>query len=259
MDETLLDWAHEEATAASAWSRPAIAPRAMIAVVRALTISIAVEARHAPWGWFIARTSVGLIPVLLIVAASVAVTAPSTLRHPSHGPTLFSQPWIWPPAVFLAVCWRPGIWKMPAVTAAVAVCLWLLATNALLATDAAGRSPVAERPVLDLFRLAAGDALLRWAAIDRLLALTGYPVLAALVVLLGGRVLALSPRRGLASYAWLLLVPAIYAASCLTGLLLTSAGLLPWLLSVITAIALFMMRPMSAHGHDGTDAAGVRA
>ena len=66
VDETLFDWAHEEASAASASRRLATLVRALAAVAPALLVASLSEARRVPAGWLAGRLALFLgVPALM--------------------------------------------------------------------------------------------------------------------------------------------------------------------------------------------------
>ena len=68
VDETLLDWAHEEALTTSPWGRAWVTTRALAGVARSLTAAVALDVVHVPYGWLIGRLILIGTPFVALLA-----------------------------------------------------------------------------------------------------------------------------------------------------------------------------------------------
>src|SRR5262245_44287600 len=68
IDETLLDWAHEEALASSAWQRAWTTTRALAGLTRSVAAALTLDVAHIPYGWLLGRLLLIGLPVCALLS-----------------------------------------------------------------------------------------------------------------------------------------------------------------------------------------------
>ena len=247
IDETLLDWTHEAAAAATPGARIAVNLRSTLALLRTLVFASAAETWRVPTLWFVSR-----LLILLILPASL-LTWPAfdrlaaSLKFPSLAAVdafamlvLNTATAIAPLAFFYFPGWLPRRRSVPLLGLALAAaCLTLLATGWIVpATNQRFREVVyttlsggasLDNPHLargwaemTLPELAFGDANAVALLISRLglVAAAGAFVFAGAVLTRGSR------RRRMA--AWVVPIGCFYAVIGLAELLPAIGVRAPW-------------------------------
>jgi hypothetical protein len=211
IDETLVDWAHEEREAPSRGRRAFATLRGLLAVARVVSISLVREAADLGWCCGLAHrfgVIAGVVALLSVAQASLmlpgldaAVFRISFMTIPM---TLLA---VLPPALFLILAWRPAGRTGPTAGTA---CFLAVASLVL----AGWLVPLARYGVNDVLRQSLGSpvpdvehALPPPSAVG--FHVTSWAWLAAAVVTFAAKLARWSPLR---SRWWLAAVPAIYAA-----------------------------------------------
>jgi len=225
LDETLLDWAHEEAGGRSVAAKGLALCGGLLAIVRAIAGSALKESSDVPIGWFSARVVRHAVLPTAVAAVVLAWPLASAFSYyraaqliATFAPTLVVM--FAPPALVLALAWRADARRVPAAGAALAAsCLVPLMTVVILppATWAFGEIYMrALAEAIGVDRPLSAEAM----AWRRLLGIAGGPI-PVIVWLVGSGAsagacvwfgAALSARVRLRSVLWLVAVPIVYFA-----------------------------------------------
>ena len=129
IEETLLDWAHEEATATTHVGRAWVTARALVGVARSVAGAVALDVAHVPYGWLLRRLIlVGLPPGALLAgkplfdnAANMAGRGVDAVTISALLALLVPQALsvVLPLALFWAVLFPPREERVPAIGVAV--------------------------------------------------------------------------------------------------------------------------------------------
>jgi hypothetical protein len=227
LDETLLDWAHEEATETSTLSRARVAIAGLLSIVRAFALSAGSETPQVPLGWLAGRT----IRIALVLAAPLAPLFAWPVFMSGFGVVYIAGIFatflpgavltLVGPALVLVMAWRPGDRRVPpaaaALLTAVAVPLLTAAVTPLSVwalgelypraiAESIGTTPqLSVELAVDLTKLVG----IAGGPVVALLALTGSGAVAGACVLFGA---ALLTRVRLHSVLWLVAIPMGYLA-----------------------------------------------
>ena len=268
IDETLLDWAHERAAAATPGARIAVNLRSTLALLRALVFASAAETWRVPTVWFVSRLLILLIlPASLLTWPAFARLATS-LKFPSLPAVdafamlvLNTATAIAPLAFFYFPGWLPRRRPVPLLGLALAAaCLTLLATGWIVpATNQRFREVVYTTlggrhwpyragglTEMTLPALASSDVN----AVGHLISRLGSVAAAGAFVYAGAVLMRGSRRRRLA--AWVVPIACFYALLGLTDLLLASgvrptvaSALSIWTLTAAAMVTAVLLRPAS--------------
>ena len=270
IDETLLDWTHEAAAAATPGARIAVNLRSTLALLRTLVFASAAETWRVPAGWFLSRLLILIIlPASLLTWSAFGALA-TALKFPSPAAldafamlVMNMAATIAPMGFFYFPGWLPRKRPVPLFgTALLAACLMLLATGWIVPATNQRFREVASTTLnggaspsrldrgwteLTLPELAFGDANAVTHLISRLglVAAAGAFVFAGAALVRGG-----SRRRRLA--AWVVPIASFYALIGLAELLQTAgmrhavaSALSIWMLATAAIVTAVLLRPAS--------------
>jgi hypothetical protein len=124
LDETMLDWAHEQSTAGAASARALTSVRALAGVARAVAWTVLQETEHAPYGWLAGQMAMfALFPAALMAMWLYAHCWPGLVALTSTGARFELSALLVPHEIevllplmfFLAVACARGMRRLPGV------------------------------------------------------------------------------------------------------------------------------------------------